>query len=147
MTADDLPVLELAFPGPERDTGVAAILAGTKTAMTGLLQIYEQAGEPVPQPGQRFSLIDSAGQQAAVIEFTEVDAVPISTVDDEYAHAEGRGYADAAEWRAAHEDFFRREGTALFGTPPVIDDGTLVVTERFRVVEPGSGGTGGSASA
>lgn len=59
MSSGDLPVLELAFPGPLRDSGVAAILAGEKTALTGLLQIYEHDGEPVPQPGQRFSVIDS----------------------------------------------------------------------------------------
>jgi uncharacterized protein YhfF len=60
MASDDLPVLELAFPGPERDSGVAAILAGEKTALTGLLQIYEHEGEPVPQPGQRFSVLEYA---------------------------------------------------------------------------------------
>ncbi len=108
MTPGNLRVLELAFPGPERDSGVAAILAGEKTALTGLLQIHKHAGEPVPQPGQRFSVLDSAGQPAAVIELTEVGVVPISTVDGDYARAEGRGYADAAEWRRAHEDFFRR---------------------------------------
>jgi uncharacterized protein YhfF len=31
-------------------------------------------------------------------------------VDDDYARAEDRGYADAAPWRRAHEDFFRSEG-------------------------------------
>jgi uncharacterized protein YhfF len=135
MTADDLPVLELALPGPLRDSGVAAILAGEKTALTGLLQIHEHAGEPVPQPGQRFSVVDSAGQPAAVIELTEVSVVPISVVDNEYARAEGRGYADAGEWRKAHEDFFRSEGVAKFlGAVPVIDDDTLVVTERFRLI-------------
>lgn len=91
MPWHDLPVLELAFPGPERDGGVAAILAREKTALTGLLQIHERAGEPVPQPGQRFSVLDSAGQPAAVIELTEVRVVPISMVDDDYARAEGRG--------------------------------------------------------
>lgn len=137
MTSDDLPVLELAFPGPLRDSGVAAILAGEKTALTGLLQIHQHAGEPVPQPGQRFSVIDSAGQPAAVIELTEVGVVPISTIDDDYARAEGRGYADAAQWRSAHEDFFRSEGvTDFLGGTPVIDDETLVVTERFRLVSP-----------
>lgn len=137
MTPDDLPVLELAFPGPERDSGVAAILAGQKTAMTGLLQIHEHAGEPVPQPGQRFSVVDSAGLPAAVIEFTEVRVVPICEVGDEYARAEGRGYADAAQWRRAHGEFFRSEGMAAFlGAVPDINDGTLVVTERFRLVEP-----------
>jgi uncharacterized protein YhfF len=137
MTPDDMPVLELAFPGALRDSGVAAILAGQKTALTGLLQIHQHAGEPLPQPGQRFSVIDSAGQPAAVIELTEVSIVPISTVDDDYAHAEGRGYANAAEWRRAHEDFFTSEGIAQFlGTTPVIDDDTLVVTERFRLIGP-----------
>ena len=136
MDSGGLPALELAFPGPERDSGVAAILAGRKTALTGLLQILEHAAEPVPEPGQRFSVLDSAGQPAAVIELTEVRVVPISVVDDEYARAEGRGYADAAEWRRAHEDFFRSEGIAEFlGATPVIDDSTLVVTERFRLVK------------
>jgi uncharacterized protein YhfF len=97
VVSEDLPVLELAFPGPERDSGIAAILAGEKTALTGLLQIHEHAAEPVPQPGQRFSVVDSAGQSAAVIELTDVRVVPISEVDDDYARAEGRGYADAAQ--------------------------------------------------
>ncbi|GGP98557.1 hypothetical protein GCM10010140_30980 [Streptosporangium pseudovulgare] len=56
MGHDDLPALELAFPGPERDRGVAAILSGQKTALTGLLEIYEHAGEAVPMTGQRFSV-------------------------------------------------------------------------------------------
>jgi uncharacterized protein YhfF len=138
MAFEDLPELELAFPGPERDSGLAAILAGEKTALTGLLQIHEHAGEPIPQPGQRFSVLDSAGRPAAVIELTEVRVVPISMVDDDYASAEGRGYADAAEWRRAHEDFFRSEGVAEFlGATPAIGDGTLVVTERFRLIKPG----------
>jgi uncharacterized protein YhfF len=137
VDSDDLPVLELAFPGPLRDSGVAAILAGTKTALTGLLQILEHEGEQVPLPGQRFSVVDSAGRPAAIIELTEVRVVPISEVGDDYAHAEGRGYADAAEWRRAHEEFFRSEGIAAYlGAVPEIDDDTLVVTERFRLVKP-----------
>jgi uncharacterized protein YhfF len=140
VTADELPVLELAFPGPLRDSGVAAIVAGEKTALTGLLQILEHAGEPVPEPGQRFSVIDSMGQPAAVIELTEVRVVPISTVDDEYARAEGRGYADAADWRRAHEEFFCSAGVAEFlGAMPVISDDTLVVTERFRLIKAEAG--------
>jgi len=113
MDSGGLPALELAFPGPERDSGVAAILAGTKTALTGLLQILEHAAEPVPEPGQRFSVLDSAGQPAAVIELTEVRVVPISAVDDEYARAEGRGYADAAEWRPCSATPGRPGGSRL----------------------------------
>lgn len=132
----DLPVIELGRPGPERDQGIAAILDGRKTALTGLMEIHEHAGEPVPEPGQRFSLVDSAGHPVAVIEMTEVGVVPITEVDDEYAHAEGRGYPDAAAWRAAHEELFTsQEISGYLGFTPVISDDTLVVTERFRLVE------------
>ncbi|RFU37952.1 ASCH domain-containing protein [Actinomadura logoneensis] len=136
MDDTKLPTLELAFPGPERDSGVAAVRAGRKTALTGLLEIYEHAGEDVPRAGQRFAVLDSDGNTAVVIELLEVRTVPLREIDDAFAHAEGRGYADAAEWRRAHEDFFRSEGVAEFlGRTPVIDDDTLVVTQRFRVVE------------
>lgn len=132
---DDLPVLELAFPGPQRDSGVAAILSGEKTAMTGLLSLHEHTGEPIPRPGQRFCVVDSGGQPAAVIELTEVKVIPISLVGEDYARAEGRGYASVTAWRRDHEAFFTSDGvTALLGARPQIDDHTLVVTERFRLV-------------
>ncbi|WP_333774986.1 ASCH domain-containing protein [Streptomyces sp. IBSBF 3136] len=139
MGHDDLPPLELAFPGPERDRGVAAILSGHKTALTGLLEIYEHAGEAVPAAGQRFAVLDSDGRPAVTIEVVEVRVVPMKEIDDDFARAEGRGYADAAQWRAAHEEFFRSEGVSGFlGHTPVVDDDTLVVAERFRVVGTGS---------
>ncbi|MEU9025763.1 ASCH domain-containing protein [Actinomadura sp. NPDC048394] len=134
---DDLPPLELAFPGPERDRGVAAVLTGEKTAFTGLLEIHEKAGEPVPAPGDRFAVLDSDGRPAAAIELTEVRVVPITEIDDAYARAEGRGYSGAAEWRADHERFFRGDGVAAFlGHRPEITDETLVVAQRFRRLEP-----------
>ena len=135
---DDLPTLELAFPGPERDSGLAAILSGKKTALTGLVEIVEHAGEAVPQAGQRFSVLDSDGRPAVTIELVDVQVVPMKEIDDDFARAEGRGYADVAEWRRAHEEFFQSEGVSEFlGRVPVIDDDTLVIAERFTVVEPG----------
>ncbi|MFI2651775.1 ASCH domain-containing protein [Micromonospora fulviviridis] len=137
MGQDDLPTLELAFPGPERDRGVAAILNGQKTALTGLLEIYEHAGEAVPVAGQRFSVLDSKGRPAVTIELVDVRVVPMKEIDDDFARAEGRGYSGVAQWRAAHKDFFQSEGVSEFlGRTPVIDDDTLVVAERFRVVAP-----------
>ncbi|MFI2761755.1 ASCH domain-containing protein [Streptomyces echinatus] len=138
MGHEDLPALELAFPGPERDRGVAAILSGRKTALTGLLEIYEHAGEELPRTGQRFSVLDSEGRPAVTIELVDVRVVPMREIDDDFARAEGRGYADVAQWRTAHEEFFRSDGVSEFlGRTPVIDDATLVVAQRFRVpVEP-----------
>jgi uncharacterized protein YhfF len=135
MNPADLPVLELAAPGPERDSGIAAILAGTKTAMTGLPALHEAAGEPLPKAGDRLQVVDSAGLPVAVIELTHVALEPISTVTDAYAHAEGRGYRDAADWRTAHETFFRSDFVADYlGAALTLDDDTLVVTQRFRLV-------------
>lgn len=133
---DGLPVLELAAPGPQRDEGVSAILAGTKTALTGLLAIYEHAGERVPRAGDRFCVVDSQGLPAASIELTEVHTVPISRIDDDYAHAEGRGYGGAGDWRRAHEEFFTSDVVAdALGHVPEIDDDTPVVAIRFRLIQ------------
>jgi uncharacterized protein YhfF len=134
---EELPTLELAFPGPERDRGVAAILSGRKTALTGLLEILEHDGEAVPKAGQRFAVLDSEGRPAVTIELVDVRVVPVKDIDDDFARAEGRGYPDAAAWRAAHEDFFRSDRMrGYLGRTPAFGDDTLVVAERFRVVEP-----------
>lgn len=141
MGHGDLPTLELAFPGPERDRGVAAILSGQKTALTGLLEIYEHAGEAVPVTGQRFSVLDSEGRPAVTIELVDVRVVAMKEIDDDFARAEGRGYSGVAEWRTAHEEFFRSDGVSEYlGRTPIIDDDTLVVAERFRVVESDDSG-------
>ena len=68
-------------------------------------------------------------------EFDEIEDE--EDIDDDFARAEGRGYRDAAAWRVAHEAFFRSEGiSAYLGHTPAFDDETLVLAERFRVVEP-----------
>ena len=132
---EDLPILELAAPGPDRDSGVRAILDGTKTTMTGLPALHERAHEPIPAAGDRFCVVDSEGRPAAVIEMTRVVVEPISAATDAYAHAEGRGYRDAAAWRVAHEEFFRSDLVAEFlGYTPEIDDDTPVVMQWFRRV-------------
>ncbi|MFE2075033.1 ASCH domain-containing protein [Streptomyces misionensis] len=137
MFPDDLPTLALAFPGPERDRGVEAIVDGRKTAMTALAEILERAGEPVPEAGMRYAVLDSDDRPAVVIELTEVRVIPFGAVDDRFARDEGRGYADAAEWAAAHREFFAGETmTELLGYTPAVDDDALVVAERFRVVDP-----------
>ncbi|WP_329577161.1 ASCH domain-containing protein [Kitasatospora sp. NBC_01250] len=137
MDHDDLPPLELAFPGPERDSGVAAILSGHKTALTGLLALYRHAGEELPTAGQRLSVLDSANRPVATIELVDVRVVPMAEIDDAFALAEGRGYEDAAHWRAAHTEFFQSTGVSEYlGHTPVIDDSTLVVAQQFRLVDP-----------
>ena len=59
-------------------------------------------------------------------------------MDDAHAIDEGEGYANAAEFRVAHERFWNGyidDLRAGLGDPSfVITDDTLITAERFRVV-------------
>ena len=134
---EELPTAEFGFPGPLRDRLVAAILSGVKTSTTGLLEEYRREGEPVEEVGVRELVLDSDGRGVAVIETNEVEVKRLGDVDLPFAIDEGEGFETVAQWREAHVAFFTSdEMTAVLGPPPVaIDDDTLVVCSRFRVVE------------
>jgi uncharacterized protein YhfF len=136
MVPEDLPVAEFAFPGPLRDQLVAAILDGTKTTTTGLIADYEYEGSPLPRPGQREAVIDSAGIRVAVIELTAVRVIRLGDVDLAHAVGEGEGYTSVAEWRAGHEEFWHSaEMRAALGDPGfTVDEDTMLVLEEFRLV-------------
>jgi len=134
---DDLPLAEFAFPGPLRDQLVAAILDGRKTTTSGLVANYEYENEPLPYPGLRQAVIDSAGQRVAVIEITAVRVLRLADVDLAHAVGEGEEYATVAEWRAGHERFWHSaELRESLGDPGfTVEDDTLVVAESFRLLE------------
>jgi uncharacterized protein YhfF len=136
MVPEDLPVVEFAFPGPLRDQLVAAILSGAKTTTTGLVADFEHEGTPLPRPGLRQAVIDSAGNRVAVIELTGVRVVRLADVDLAHAVGEGEGYTSVAGWRAGHERFWHSaESRAALGDPGfTVDDDTLLVAEAFRLV-------------
>ena len=137
MLPEDLPVAEFAFPGALRDQLVSAILAGAKTTTTGLVADYEHEGEPLPQPGLRQAVVDSAGHRVAVIETTAVRVIRLGEVDLAHAVGEGEGYTSVAEWRAGHEQFWHSEEmrTALEDPGFTVNDDTFVVAQAFRLVE------------
>lgn len=141
MVPEDLPAAEFAFPGPLRDQLVAAILSGAKTTTTGLVADYEHEQEPLPRPGQRQAMVDSAGHRVAVIETTEVRLIRLGDVGLAHVVAEGEGHTSVAEWRAAHEQFWHSPEMrqALNDPDFTVDDDTLVVAQTFRLVETALG--------
>jgi len=145
LPSDNLPAAEFAFPGPLRDRLVAAILAGDKTTTSGLVAGYEKAGDPLPYPGLRQVVVDSAGHPVAVIETTGVRVIRLAEVDLAHAIGEGEGYSSVAQWRAGHEGFWHSAPVRdELGDPQfTVDDDTLVVAEAFRLVELWK--TGGSS--
>ena len=128
--------MEFAFPGPLRDQLVAAILAGDKTTTSGLVADYEHEGDPLPRPGERNAVIDSAGNRVAVIETTAVRVIRLADVDPAHAVGEGEGYTSVAEWRAGHERFWHSaEYRAALGDPGLtVSDDTLMVAQAFRLL-------------
>jgi uncharacterized protein YhfF len=136
MVFEDLPVIEFGFPGPLRDLLVAAIQAGDKTTTTGLLAGYELDDEPLPHPGLRQAVVDSADQRVAVIETTAIRVVRLADVDLAHALGEGEGFTSVADWRAGHEEFWHSaEIRAELGDNFTVDDDTLLVTQEFRQIK------------
>lgn len=134
-----MPAWGFAFPGALRDELTALALDGTKTATASLGVDYVVDGAMPPRPGDREVLLDSDGQPVAILEITRTELSTISLVTDDFARAEGEGFADAADWREAHERFWNGYiddiRTALRDSSFELTDSTVVVCEWFRVVE------------
>jgi uncharacterized protein YhfF len=137
VTHERLPLARFAFPGPQRDALVSAVLSGHKVATTSLLLEYELDGEPLPVPGQHSIMVDSSNRPAAVIETTSVSVIRLGEVDIRHVIDEGEGFTSVAEWRAGHEEFWHSdEMRRAVGDPAFsVDEDTPVVLERFHLVD------------
>jgi uncharacterized protein YhfF len=118
--------MELGYPRTElRRKLVDAVLRGEKTATAGLFDEVSSE-EPLPRAGERYVVLDFDDRPVAVVETTEVRVVRMADVDLQFARDEGEGFESIADWRSAHERFWAdRE----------LSDDTLIVAERFRLVE------------
>jgi uncharacterized protein YhfF len=137
--APAVPRWGFAYPGALRDKLTELALDGTKTMTTSLLVDYAMDPDVLPRQGERQLLVDSEERPVAIVETVEIRTMRLADVDDETAIAEGEGFADAATFREAHERFWSgsiAEIRERIGDPAFdITDDTLVVTERFRVVQ------------
>ena len=134
-----LPRWGFADPGPLREELTALALAGIKTTTASLFVEFGLEAEGVPVTGQIDVLVDSDERPVAIVENISVRIVRLADVDDRHAIDEGEGYVDAAAFRVDHEAYWNgyldriREG---LGDPTfVLTDDTLVVLERFRILE------------
>jgi len=134
---DSLPIAEFGFPGPLRDKLVSAICDRRKTSTTSTVAEYQIEDEPLPQVGSRQAVVDSEGRRVVIIETTDVAQVRLSDVPWEHARDEGEGHSSVSEWRIAHERFWEGKELRAFLMDPnfVVNDNTLLVLERFRVID------------
>lgn len=107
------------------------VVRGIKTATCSALWEWEEAGNPIPQPGLITIVLDGYDKPMCIIETTEVYVCRFNTVDEEFAHAEGEGDLSLEYWREAHINFFSR---TLPKIGKEFSDSMPLVCERFRVI-------------
>lgn len=115
---------------PDLATELALLVRdGPKRATAGLVSEYEDEDEPLPEIGDLSVILDGEGAPVCVIRTTAVDVRRLGDVDEAFAWDEGEGDRTLDWWRAAHVQFFARQG--MF-----VDDDTLMVLERFELLWP-----------
>ncbi|WP_276258783.1 ASCH domain-containing protein [Haloglomus litoreum] len=112
------------------DTLADLVCVGEKTATAEAKWTVEAAGEPLPEPGDHWVVLDGDGEPRCVIRTERVEVVPFVDVTPDHAAAEGESDGSLASWRLAHVRYYQRtlpEGRSFDPEMPV-------VCERFRVV-------------
>jgi len=116
---------------PEQaDRLLAVVTAGRKRATAGAMIELDQLDDPLPEPGQRWGLLDGAGRPRHVVETTDVVAGRLHEVTPAFAWDEGEDDRTRESWLRDHRDYVRAVGVA--GDP----DQAEVLFERFRVLWP-----------
>jgi uncharacterized protein YhfF len=120
--------LELGYLGTDlRRQLVAAVLRGEKIATASLREEYEpDTNEQLPQPGESLVLLGYNDEPLGVVKTADVRVVRAGDVDLQFARDEGEGFETVEQWRFGHEQFWADKK---------ITDETLVVCERFTLVE------------
>jgi uncharacterized protein YhfF len=77
--------------------------------------------------GQLWAMRDGSGVTKAILETVEVSRKRFNDVDAAFAYDEGEGDRTLAYWRAAHREYFERQGT--------FSEDMLLDCERFRLIE------------
>ena len=98
-----LPCLSFGSEGMQERLA-ALVIAGRKRAT-----VWDGREENPTVPGMRWAVM-AAGRAVAVIETVAVGRRRFDEIDAAFAALEGEGDGSLAFWRAAHEDYFRKEG-------------------------------------
>jgi uncharacterized protein YhfF/ubiquinone/menaquinone biosynthesis C-methylase UbiE len=98
------------MPGDEQvaDELVSLYLSGQKTAGSGLLKDFEQAGVPLPEVGNFWIILDSHARPRCIVRVIRVEMHLFREVTEEIARAEGEGDLSLEYWRKAHQRLFSR---------------------------------------
>jgi len=106
-------------------------LRGRKTAASGLVKDYQLSGDPLPEIGNYWIILDSNKTPKCIVKTIKIEIHQFDQVPETIAIAEGEGDLSLDYWRKAHIDFF---------TPFLRDWGITdlnketVITEFYQIV-------------
>jgi len=109
------------------DELLSLVLVGTKTATCSARVEFEIDGEPLPNEGERWIVLDGEGTPTCIIEISSVEVMPFDAVGEDFAAAEGEGDLSHEYWSDAHRGYFERQ---VYGWT----EDMLLVCERFKVI-------------
>jgi uncharacterized protein YhfF len=107
------------------------VLSGVKSATCSAVWEYEAEGEPIPQIGTLWLVLDGRNEPMCVVETIEVTLCKYNEVDADFARAEGEDDLTLESWRAGHKRFFTR---TLAPINKDFSEDMPLVCERFHVI-------------
>ena len=119
----DLPRFAFGDSPELADELLALVLEGKKTATCWAVS----EGEKGAAVGARWIVNDGEGRARVILETMELTRRSFEEVGTDFAHDEGEGDRSLAYWRAAHRDYFTRNGGFA--------EGMELYCERFRLAE------------
>lgn len=88
------------------DQLLALYLKGKKTAASSLLQDYLTVGDPLPEPGRYWIVLDSKLEPRCIVKTLRTETHKFRDIPEYVAKGEGEGDLSLAYWRKAHIWFF-----------------------------------------
>ncbi len=107
------------------------VLSGRKSATCSAVWEYEAKGEPFPQVGTLWLVLDGRGDPMCVVETVELTFRAFHEVDEDFARAEGEDDLSLESWREGHTRFFTR---ILAPIGRNFSEDIPLICERFRVI-------------
>ncbi|MBI5595310.1 MAG: ASCH domain-containing protein [Elusimicrobia bacterium] len=132
------PFVEASYAGNRHCTDhlIALYLEGKKTAGSSLVRDFISNGDPLPNAGNYWIVLDSAGRPRILARTVRTERHPFKDVPKSVALAEGEGDRSLRHWRRVHRKayapFLKRWGIADI-------DEAEVITEHFKLVHLADG--------
>jgi 5-formyltetrahydrofolate cyclo-ligase len=112
---------------------IALYLSGRKTAGSSLVEDFRAAGDPLPQVGDYWIVLDSGDRPACIVKTVRTVTTPFGEVGREIAEAEGEGDLSPEYWRAEHARLYAPH-LERWGIDRL--ENATVITEFFDLVWP-----------